>query len=280
MKIAHLCIAAFLLASSALAADRQVIPVWNGVAPGSETWTYTEESNASERDKSLNLRNIVTPTITVYPAAKPNGTGMLVIPGGGFVNLAYGKEGEEIAARLNSLGVTAFVLKYRLARTGDEDAKSPDKMRSRLETLVPLAVQDALQAMRILKPRAAEWAIKPGRFGVIGFSAGGLLTVGTAVWLEGTERPDFVVPVYAAPPRQYTVRADTPPAFFVLAEDDRYGTDGSIQLYSAWHNAHRPVELHIYAKGNHGFALRKNNIPTDSWFDRLTDWMTTMGFLN
>lgn len=270
-------IAGLLMCPGAFAAGEKVIPVWNGPAPGSENWTYTEESNIAERDKTLNFRNIVTPTITVYPAdpSKTTGTGMLVIPGGGFTGLAYGKEGEQIAQWLNSIGITAFVLKYRLARTGDADASS--KMNNRIEALVPLAAQDTVQAAHILRSRAAEWGMK--RFGVMGFSAGGLLAAGSAAWLEGADRPDFVVPVYAAAPRNFTLRADSPPAFIVVADDDRYGTEASIQLYAAWHAAKVPVELHIYAKGNHGFALRKNGIPTDTWNERLKEWMTAGGFL-
>lgn len=273
----------FLLAAACLlivaAEAQQVTPVWNGPAPGSESWTYTEESNISERDGTLNLRNIVTPTITVYPASKPNGTGMLVIPGGGFVNLGYGKEGEQIAQWLNSIGVTAFVLKYRLARTGDEDAKDQSKLNGRINAVVPLASEDAMHAVRILRARANEWGLKPGHFGVIGFSAGGYLTLATALQLDGPERPDFIVPVYPGGPLPATVPAGTPPAFIVAADDDHYGTDGSLRAYSAWHAGHVPVEMHIYAKGNHGFALRKSGIPTDTWNERLKEWMVLMGFL-
>jgi hypothetical protein len=111
---------------------------------------------------------------------------------------------------------------------------------------------------------------------MIGFFAGGLLAVATAT---GPSWPNFVVPVYAATPTQMSVRTDSPPAFIMVAEDDRYGTDWSLDIYRAWHAAHVPVEMHIYARGNLGFALRRNGIPTDSWNDRLLDWMKLLRFL-
>jgi acetyl esterase/lipase len=271
--IGVLCAA--LLSAGADAKELQVIPLWTGPAPGSESWSYAEESNAAEPGTSLSLRNVVAPTVTVHPAANPNGTAMLVIPGGGFTGLAYGKEGDQIADWLNGIGVTAFVLKYRIARTGD--AADAATMRARVEYVVPLAANDTMQAVHIVRSRAAEWGVK--KLGVIGFSAGGLLCAGTASWIEGAERPDFVVPVYAAAPRDFTLKADGPPAFLAVADDDRYDTDGSLQLYKAWHAAKVPVEMHIYVKGNHGFALRKNGIPTDTWNERLKDWMVQMGFL-
>lgn len=269
-------LAFFLLGQSALAADEQVIPVWPGVAPGSESWSWTEESNTTAPDHSLSFRNIVKPTITVFAAAKPNGTGMLVIPGGGFRSLAYGKEGETIARWFNSIGVTAFVLKYRLAKTGDEEANDPVKLRARAQADIPLAIADAGEAIRILRTRSSEWGLK--HLGVIGFSAGGLLTVTTAM-LDKPMRPDFIVPVYAAAPHNIPVTADSPPCFLVLADNDRYGTEWSLEIYKAWHAAKAPVEMHIYAQGDHGFALRKNNIPTDRWNERLVDWMMQYGLL-
>jgi acetyl esterase/lipase len=260
----------------ASAANEPVIALYSGVAPGSESWTWSEQSNLSERDKTLNIRNIVAPSLTVFRAEKPNGTAVLVIPGGGFVNLGFGKEGVDIARWYNAHGVTAFVLKYRLAQTGDEDAKDEAKRNARVEAVIPLAIADAEAAMRLIKSRAGEWGIR--KLGVIGFSAGGLLAVATATSTPDV-RPDFVVPVYAGVPNAMTVTAASPPAFIVLAEDDRYGTDWSLAIYKAWHTAHAPVELHIYARGNHGFALRQNGIPTDTWTERMADWLRLMGLL-
>jgi acetyl esterase/lipase len=271
--------ALFALAPSAFAADPQVIPVWNGVAPGSESWAYSEEQNISQRDKSLNLRNIVHPTLTVYPAdpAMSAGTGVIVIPGGGYVNLGYGKEGEEVAHWLNSIGVTAFVLKYRLARTGDADAKDPEKQNARIAVVAPLAIEDAKQAMRIVRSRAAEWGLK--HIGIIGFSAGGYLAVCAASQYDGQTRPDFVAAIYAGSPPGLTAPADAPAMFLALAADDPYVPRDSFGTYAAWNKAHIPVEMHVYAKGGHGFALHKQGLPVDGWNERFRDWLASLGML-
>lgn len=268
---------AAVLTAGATAANEQVIRVWDGVAPGSEAWRWSEDSNISQRDKSLNYRNIVTPTLTVYPATKPNGTGVLIIPGGGFINLGYGKEGEEIAHWYNSLGVTAFVLKYRLARTGDDDAKDPAKLNARIEAVIPLAEADAKEAVKRIKARKGEWGLS--KIGVQGFSAGGLMTWNTAVDADPAVRPDFIAPFYCWAPDDLKVSADVPPAFIVMGHNDRFSTSGVLALYRAWHSAGRPAELHIYTIGEHGFAMRKTGHPVDGWPDRLKEWLTDMGFL-
>jgi acetyl esterase/lipase len=264
---------------TAASAEPQVIPVWNGVAPGSESWAYNEEHEISAADSSLNIRNIVHPTLTVYlpPTGTANGTGVIVAPGGAFINLGYGKEGEEVARWLNSLGVTAFVLKYRLARNDEKIQRYDPALAARINADIPLAVADGKQAMRIVRARAGAWGLK--YIGVIGFSAGGYVTNTAALEYGADNRPDFAVSLYSGMPHEITAPADAPPLFIAQASDDRYGPDGSLRLYSTWTKAHIPVELHLYAKGDHGFALRKHGIPTDTWNARLADWMMQFGFL-
>jgi len=271
----------FVLAAPSFAAAPQVIALWSGVAPGSENWTYPEEQNLSQRDKSLNFRNIVRPTLTIYQAdpAIAVGTGVIVVPGGSFVNLGYGKEGEEVAQWLNSIGVTAFVLKYRLARTGDEVAKDAVQQNARVQATVPLAMDDVRQAIRIVRSRASEWGIGSNRIGIMGFSAGGYLAVCAASQYDGQSRPDFVAAIYAGSPPGLTVPADAPAMFLALAADDPYVPRDSFGTYAAWNKAHIPVEMHVYAKGGHGFALRKAGLPVDSWNERLKDWMRSLGML-
>ncbi len=278
MKQGILAIAAGLvLSGSAAASNEQVIAVWNGVAPGSETWTYTEESTLSEPDKTSNFRNIVTPTITVYPAAHPNGTAVLVIPGGRFVNNPFGKEGEEPARWLNTIDVTAFVLKYRTVHIENGVVPEMDRLIPLIDAHVPLATADTLQALKVIRARAQEWSIS--KLGIVGFSAGGQLGVNAALAPEAAARPDFFAGLYAAAFQPITATPTSPPVFLALAEDDRNGTDWSLRIYKAWHDAQAPVEMHIYAKGDHGFALRKTGIPTDHWPDRLKEWLSLMGFL-
>jgi len=280
--IGALVAALFVLAAPSFAASPQVIALWSGVAPGSEGWTYREEQDLSQRDKSLNFRNIVRPTLTVYQAdpAIAVGTGVIVAPGGAFVNLGYGKEGEEVAQWLNSIGVTAFVLKYRLARTGDADAADPVKQNERVHAIVPLAIEDGQQAMKIVKQRAREWGLRPDRIGVIGFSAGGWITNHIAISPEASLRPAFAVSAYSGHDESWTVPDGAPPMFIVAADNDRYTTDGGLGIYKLWRKAHISAEMHIYAKGDHGFALRKTGLPVDTWNERLKDWLTSLGMLS
>ena len=271
----------FLSVPPSLAAGRREIAIWQGTAPGSESWTWTEESNISERDRSLYYSNIVRPTLTVYQAdpAIAVGTGAIVSPGGAFVNLGYGKEGEEVARWLNSIGVTAFVLKYRLARTGDADAANPVKQNARVNAVVPLAIEDGRQAMKIVKQRAGEWGLRPDRIGVIGFSAGGWITNHIAISPDASLRPAFAVSAYSGHDESWHVPDNAPAMFIVAADDDRYTTDGGLGIYELWRKAHISAEMHIYAKGDHGFALRKLGLPVDSWNERLKDWLASLGYL-
>ena len=200
-------------------------------------------------------------------------------PGGAFVNLGYGKEGEEVALWLNSIGVTAFVLKYRIARTGDADANDPAKLTVRANAVAALAIEDGLQAMKIIKQRAGEWGLRPDRIGVIGFSAGGWITNHIAISPDVSLRPAFAVSAYSGHDDGWIIPANAPPMFIVAADDDRYTTDGGPGIYRLWRKAHIPVEMHIYAKGDHGFALRKQGLPVDSWNERLRDWLASLGFL-
>lgn len=267
----------FALNASAYAADPSVIPLWNGAAPGSEQWTWNEEQITSGEDKTVNYRNVVVPTITVYPAEKPNGTAMLVIPGGRFAQVVYGKEGEEPARWLNSIGITAFVLKYRLVHIENGYVPEMPTLVPLINQLLPYANADTRQAISIIRAKAGTWNIKT--LGVMGFSAGGQLAVSAALSDDATVHPDFIVGVYAAAISPFPTVAHPPPAFLAVADDDHFGTDWSLNIYKAWRAAKAPIEMHVYEQGNHGFALRKSGHPVDGWPDRMKEWMSDMGFL-
>jgi acetyl esterase/lipase len=271
-----------LLGGVALAETPAVISLWPGTAPGSESWTQTESENISERDHSLNVRNVTRPTLTVYlpSPALANGTAVVVCPGGGFVNLGMGKEGEEVARWLNSFGVAAFVLKYRLVRT-DVEITNSVSARERAQAIIPLAVADAQRALRLVRSRAVEWGVARDRIGIMGFSAGGYLAISVALRHDVESRPDFVAPIYGGAPADLKVPADAPPLFLVHADDDERGRaiDNSIPVYAAWTQARIPAELHVYARGGHGFALRKRGGPVDGWTDRFREWLADQGLL-
>jgi len=270
-------LACFLLGATAFAAEPTVIPLWPGVAPGSEGWSQTEEPLPSERGSTPNLRNVTHPTLTVYlpEPGKARGTAMVVCPGGGFTDLVMAKEGTTVAHWLNSLGIAAFVLKYRVARTGDEEAKDPVKMQARRQAVIPLAIADAQQAIRVVRGHASDWGIARDRIGIMGFSAGGYLANAVALQHDAESRPDFAAPIYGGAPPNVNVPKDAPPIFLVLANDDEKvePVNNSVRIYSAWRQAGISAELHVYARGGHGFALRRNGLPVNSWTDRFRDWL-------
>ena len=262
------------------AAGPQVVPLYPGAAPGSETWTWSESEQPGD-DGLRRVANVTRPTLTVYLPGKDkaNGTGVVVCPGGGFRHLAIHHEGEDVARWLNAQGVAAFVLKYRVMRTGDAGEKDEDVVARRRAEVIPRAVADGLEAIRLVRRRAAEWGVRKERIGILGFSAGGW--VATAVTLQGRAdtRPDFSAPIYAAMPEAITVPPTPPPLFLVHAGDDSSvaTTRTSIRLYTAWKQAGASAELHIYANGGHGFGMRKQSLPVDTWTSRLRDWMAAQG---
>ena len=272
-----------LLGCAAFAAEPKVIPLWPGEAPGSEGWTQQEEEIVGPADTLRRVRNVTRPTLTVYlpdPAAA-NGTAVIVCPGGGFRILSIEHEGRDTARWLNSLGVTAFMLKYRLMRTGDAGEKVPAEMAARRKALTPLAVADGQQAVRLVRAHAAEWGVNPDRVGIMGFSAGGYVAAAVAPQHDAGSRPAFAAPIYPATPEDVTAPADAPPLFLAHADDDKSvpPINHSIRLYAAWKKAQAPAELHIYARGGHGFGMQKRGLPIDGWTDRLREWLDAQGLL-
>jgi acetyl esterase/lipase len=202
--------------------------------------------------------------------------------------LSITSEGTDVAKYLVARGVTAFVLKYRLAHTGDDATQEftalyPDKQKfhDTVGKIIPLAVADGLAAVTYVRQHASEWGVSPERVGIIGFSAGGRVTAGVAFHYLPEGRPAFVAPIYAGgESKDVPVPADAPPMFIAAATDDSLGlAPQSIALYEMWTNAHKSAELHMYAKGGHGFGMRKHNLPTDHWIDRFADWLELEGWL-
>ncbi len=279
------CAVLFSGAISARAEGQQVIPLWPGVAPGTESWTWHERTLYSAAFHTRVVLNVTRPTLTVYlpEASKANGTAVVVCPGGGFHFLSIDNEGTEVARWLTAHGVTAFLLKYRLVHTdaGDfaketmEDIANRDKMAAIMRTLGPMVLADGQQAVRIVRQRAAEWKISPDRIGIIGFSAGGYVTADVALHHDAASRPDFAAAIYPAVPEPMMVPADAPPLFIVCASDDPLvpPLTNSIRLYSLWKIAGIPAELHVYARGGHGFGMKKQGLPVDHWIDAYARWL-------
>jgi acetyl esterase/lipase len=257
-----------------------VIPLWKNGAPGFES-----RKNEPEIAKDYYVRNIHNPSLTVYlpPADKANGAAVVICPGGGHRLLVYTSEGIAPAKFYNSLGVTVFILKYRLGR----DTLSPYKIDVH-------AKQDAYRAMRYVRSHASAYGIDTGRIGMMGFSAGGEVVdmVAFSGWKgdpkavdpidRANAKPNFIVQVYPGPgfvPE--TIPADAPPAFLVAANDDACCSLPLIQLLQRYRDAKVPVEMHMYARGDHAFNMGTNRKlkSINNWPQRLSDWLEDSNIL-
>lgn len=276
------------LASHATA--QEVIPLYPGTPPGSTPDTYPEKAYFSKLWNTDVVTNVTKPSLTVFKpsAGTKTGTAAIICPGGGFMALSITSEGTDAAKYLTERGVTTFVLKYRLAHTGEDATQefasafsNREQFDRTMSKVIPLSVADGVAAVTYVKQHAAEFGLSPDRVGIIGFSAGGVVAAGATLRpaLGGT--PAFLAVIYgSASMFKDAVPADAPPLFVAAATDDNLGlAPDSIALYQKWVDAHKSVELHMYAKGGHGFGMHQHNIPTDHWIDRLAEWLQLQGFL-
>jgi acetyl esterase/lipase len=273
-----------------------VVNVWPGIAPGTADWTKSEKADDVQlpgAGRVVHVINSVTaPTLTVVRPApgRATGAGMLVLPGGAFGALAWDLEGTEVARWLVDRGITAFVLKYRVyepdpAMLPDiQKALSNPSARVRfdefLRVLEPrrrIATDDALQAVRLVRSRAAEFGVVPNRIGMMGFSAGAITAMSAVAEGDAASRPDFAAPIYGAMLSDKAPK-DGPPLFIAAAtDDDTVPVDRSLAIYGAWLDAARPAELHIYETGGHGFGLGKPRTASATWTDAFEAWLSLHG---
>ncbi|MET0308204.1 MAG: alpha/beta hydrolase [Sphingomonas sp.] len=238
-------------------------------------------------------RNVTVATLTPFlpDPAKATGTAVVVAPGGGFRTLSMENEGWDVARALAARGVAAFVLKYRLNQTPADMPSFERSMREMFsgtarppratpaEALANLAPQiaDARAAFALIRRRAAEWKIDPNRIGMVGFSAGAMLTMATT--LAGQDaKPAFIGDIYG-PLAAVDVPADAPPLFVALAADDPLFGNGGFGLIDSWRAAKRPAELHLYEQGGHGFGMYPKETTSTGWFDAFVRWMGMHGML-
>jgi acetyl esterase/lipase len=232
----------------------------------------------------LQVRNVSRATLLPFlaPAHRATGEAVIVAPGGGFLGLAIENEGWAVAQALADSGITAFVLKYRVLPTPASFTTFRDEMLAVRSggkaSFAPPAdtpersFADARAALRYVRTHAASYGIDPARVGMMGFSAGGFLTLTAALGLPAAERPAFIAPIYPHMAAR-DVPPDAPPMFVAIADDDFLLGDASMGLISAWHRARRPVEFHLYQKGGHGFGLGAAGTTTDGWFPAFLRWM-------
>lgn len=271
--------------------DGDVLPLWPGGAPG-----------------ALGTADADVPVITVFlpRTMTANTPAMIVCPGGGYSNLASNHEGRQVANYLNSLGMAAFVLRYRLGPRYHH----------------PIELGDAQRAIRLVRAKAAEWRIDPSRIGIMGFSAGGHLAMSASTWIEPvnalaadaidrggvSSRPDFSVlgyPVISMTAAwthkgskrsllgddadealakklsgELAVTKDTPPTFiFQTNEDTAVPAENAVQYYLALRQAGVPAEMHVFEKGPHGVGLANNDPALSAWSGLLANWLRVRGVI-
>jgi len=293
---------ALIVAWTTPAAEPLVVEIWPGKVPEENGNIGPERVRMSPKldrkqvevtEPTRMITDVTKPTIAVYQPAKEKNTGtaMLICPGGGYWDLYWQLEGEEVAAWLNSIGVTGIILKYRVPRRPDEPKTEPARR--------PL--QDAQRAVSLVRSKASQWGIHPERIGIVGFSAGGHLAIATATTfdkrtyepIDGVDkiscRPDFAIPVYSGYLKMkdkdelspgLRIPIGTPPIFLVHGGEDIISPpENSVLMYLALKRAGISAELHIYAGTAHDFGVRTNEHPYSKWTARCADWLRDSGFL-
>lgn len=295
--VTSICLCTGRLASSQLLAVEPLeLMLWpKGVPAGASR--LSEEQIAKLKAAPIDperINYVESPSVTIYRASTDNANGcaILICPGGAYGRLAWFKEGIEVAQWLNTQGITAGVLKYRVPRRDpDEPHREP--------------LQDAQRAIRLMRANAVQWGIDAKRVGVLGFSAGGHLTVMTGV--QGDEasyssedsidrqscQPSFLCPIYAAYlGEKYNDRDEvglgslvkitskTPPTFLAVTADDAYRGVQAASMFIALKQANVPAELHVYTRGGHGYGIRPSERPVSTWHLRLAEWLRDSGYLN
>lgn len=298
-----LTLAALLVASAAGAAEPLVVDLWPGKPPdetidmGLETVRMSprlDRTQVEVTEPTRLIRGVTRPTLSIYRPSREldAGTAVIICPGGGYWDLYWQLEGEEVAAWLNSLGVTGVILKYRVPRRPDEPEREPARRPQ----------QDAQRAVRLVRSRAKEWGVDPQRIGIVGFSAGGHLAFATATGYErqtyppvdGIDelscRPDFAISVYPGYLKAtdkdelavgLSVPAGAPPVFLVHGGADLISSpEHSVVAYTALKRGGVPAELHIYAGAAHDFGVRSSDHPYATWTDSCARWLRQQSFLS
>ena len=270
-------------------AQQKTISLYEGKAPGSETWNWTEgEVLAGPPMNAMIAYNVTNPSLVVYEPETANGVAVILVPGGSYHVLNVEHEGSKIAQHLNKKGITVFLFKYRLAQSFTNDPweemmearKDSEKLREKMKQPRMMAIADLNRAISMVRKHASDYKVDKDKIGIMGFSAGGFLVANVAYNFIPDARPDFIAPIYSVITsiEKRTVQTDAPPLFIAAATDDALApVSNSVELYNDWIKAKKSAELHLYAKGGHG--LRGSPVAT-TWIDRFVEWLHAQGFMN
>ena len=317
----------FALICNIVDAQETVIKLWNGPAPGSEKWTQKETAieylSPFWNEKNIAVFNVVEPTLTVFPPAPGKATGIAVIvcPGGGFTALSWDTEGPNVAQKLAELGITAFVLKYRVAYSGgtpeevnmicqstyggqgrtpevqklmkknteisqsisaDFEKRDTTTLKMNKEVLrsignmIKMAANDGRRAIEYVRENAGKWNINPNKIGIMGFSAGGMLSLEVAFNHTEKSKPDFIGIIYGS--MGFTGMPDDPMPMF-MASSQNEATGGAAALYASWCDAKLPAEIHSFVGSRHGFGYRNNGDSVNIWIELYYNFLKKTGFI-
>lgn len=288
---------ALLLAalSTTPAAAQEVIPLWHGKAPGSETWTFAEQASPKQNG-GTHVADVTVPTLTVYlpEQSKATGTAVLIAPGGGMVGLEVPAYQNGPAKWFNDRGIAAFVLKYRVLPTAWQIKRAPPTITDfphgnanpfpedqRMTATIAMAIADARQALGIIRSNAQGWGIDPAKVGMLGYSAGGGVSIGAAVApaeggvkADASARPDFIISVYGPSLVDVTVPDNPPPLFLAVKQYHPNVARALVAVFAEWTKVHAPAELHVYDQLGQSPFLDD----TGEWLERAHDWMMARGF--
>ena len=284
-----------------------IIRLYDGMAPGSERVNYAEGCITAP-DGQRTLYNITAPTLEYFAPENPTGSAMLVVPGGGFQILSYDGEGTMVARELNKRGIAAFVLKYRTKPMLDENGKPVEGLAAVLQSFaaetertkklfesehsgktpgaydwasrvenMAFAYDDARVAMQYIRDHAREYGI--GKVGMMGFSAGAIITLHQVQHHSKDTRPDFVGVIYGGWDESFSVPDDGMPMFLCSPVNDVFLPEENLRVFSAWHSKGLPVENHFYYDCQHGFGANETGKAVDGWIEAMYDFMKDVTFI-
>jgi lysophospholipase L1-like esterase/acetyl esterase/lipase len=279
------------LFSAAYSFGQEVIQLYSKRPPGSENWTWSEAINDKNAWNTRVVYNVSQPTLTAFlpDPKRATGSAVVIAPGGGFHALSIDSEGNDVAEWLVSKGIAAFVLKYRVvhSETTDpvEEMNNPPRSREEKDrerdTVIQMATQDGLTAIRYVRQNARKYGLDAQKIGMIGFSAGGTVAMSAVYEATDSDRPNFVAPIYAytGSITEHKIPTAKTPIFICVAADDQLQLlPHSTDLFNKWQAAGQSAELHVYHNGGHGFGMRPYGVHTDTWYQRFTDWMGSLGY--
>ncbi len=283
---------------------QEIIPLTSHLPVDGDESTVVEKMSFSDNGSIVAISGVTKPSMTVY-LPKPEiatGTAVIILPGGALRFLSWENEGTKVAEWLNSKGIAAFILKYRLDNSEMKMAQSgsmpPMKMQLTVEQFNKIekananpstdpgsvivannAGDDAMEAVRVIRKRAKEWSVNPDKIGFLGFSAGGGVALDAVIRNDKEEtKADFVGTIYGPSLIDVAVPSEAPPLFIATASDHMNVAAGCLALFTTWKRAGGEAEIHLYGKGKGAFGMTKQNLPSDEWIDSFYTWLKSEGF--